>query len=145
MGSLGHFCPWRRAGASACLIACAARNVSIPRRPAPYGPVGPLVARAAYRIKVVRTLRVRNTAHGVCGLLGANDAQHRLAHESSYPGRALGDAVSTRNADTVFQLTRLLSSTRCLRLARAESRPCMPFSAGRMPSALNASGQAPTF
>src|SRR5438876_9507873 len=110
MGSLGHFCPCSRAGASACLIACAATNsASITRRLWPYGPVGPLVARAAYRIKVDRN-PIAAPPPWSRGLLGANDAQHRLAHESSYPGRALGDAVSTRDADTVFQLTPIVAS-----------------------------------
>src|SRR5256886_16953141 len=112
MGSLGHSCPCRRALASACLIACAAMNAvcaSITRRRWPYGPVGPLVARAAYRIKVDRNSIAAPPPWSI-GLLGANDAQHRLAHDSSYPSRALGDAGSKRNADTVFQLTPIFVS-----------------------------------
>src|SRR5262245_6907909 len=110
--SPGHSCLCRRACANACLIACTATNASTTTRPWPYGPVGPLVARAAYRSKVDRTLRVRNPAHGVCSLLcgqRVNEPQSRLSSDSSYPSRALGDAVSRPSAVAVFPTAPRLS------------------------------------
>src|SRR5262245_56571963 len=109
IGSLGHSCLCRRACANACLIACTATNASTTTRPWPYGPV----ARAAYRSKVDRTLRVRNPAHGVCSLLcgqRVNEPQSRLSSDSSYPSRALGDAVSRPSAVAVFPTAPRLSS-----------------------------------